>query len=503
MMRSPQKDITGRDDDSTTGLRITLGFVALYLTCVFPAFPPQGDAADYAALIKHGVFNIRTSHIGYFAFAYPFAQLANLLSMSLTITLNVLAAVCMGIAVGLSHKIYRQLLPYPAAATFGTIALGSSGIFWYHAEFAEVQALLMLTMFLSVLLYLRRRPISSGALFAGAMLVSQAAAPSAVLYPVMAMRDRNWKRFVTCVLAGTFFLALGVAPVAGDYFLGPRGVSKSLHYYPSGSIVKMLLLFGYRLVENHTILVFPLILGAFVAVSRARWFVAMATALWIAHAWLNLRLGHIEYGFAWMPVYLATAGFIGVGLEHMRGNASRIGHPFRHLSAALLCVAAILAGVLYVLPKRRDAVELQRLVHEIHEQAGDRIVIIPDHQGFVYTYEVEPHIANAFTGSWKNVPASRQDWAALVKSNGTVFVFAYEPHTHIFRRWIFDNPIAHRLIDRHRLADWMSDAGGQGRTWATLAGSDIAVQQLQEWPRASLWRLDRIRGSTDNSAGTN
>ena len=58
--------------------------------------------------------------------------------------------------------------------------------YWYHAEFGEVQALLMLCIVSSAHLFTNRCSIAAGALFGFALLVSQAAAPSLIGFPLTA-----------------------------------------------------------------------------------------------------------------------------------------------------------------------------------------------------------------------------------------------------------------------------------------------------------------------------
>lgn len=62
-----------------------LSFLMLYLCMTFPAMPTVGDAADYAASIRHSDFGTRTVHIGYNIFSYPVVQLGTQLGLSTTV----------------------------------------------------------------------------------------------------------------------------------------------------------------------------------------------------------------------------------------------------------------------------------------------------------------------------------------------------------------------------------------------------------------------------------
>lgn len=466
---------------------LTLAFLALYLASVFPAFPPQGDAADYAALVAHGVFNLRTPHIGYYAFAYPFAQLAQFLGIPTVLVLNALAALCMGFAIGISYWIYLELGLGPRASLLAAASLGIAGIFWYHAAFAEVQALLILSLVTAILLYLRSRPVLAGGMFAWSMLVSQAAAPSALVFPVLAMHNRNWRAFWVCALSGTLFLALGVAPLAADYFAGPRGVGPSMAYYPPGPLHKMVLLYLFRVIESHNVLVIPAVIGLVASARRAPWLLALAIALWLGHAWLNLRLGHIEYGFAWMPVFLASAGLCGVGLCWLEARLRSA--LARRTTSLLLLLALVLSGAYYVFPKRQDAVDLKTIVHAVHQYAAPHPVVMTAHQGFVYTYEVDPGTANVFTGPWRLAPSTPVEWSELVEREPQIYVFEYQPHTHPLRRWIFDNPLSRRWLDDRRRAEMMTELPDSMTESLMTLPPSLVVEELHRWPRAWLGRV--------------
>ncbi|HUT73655.1 MAG TPA: glycosyltransferase family 87 protein [Armatimonadota bacterium] len=472
-------------------LWICVGGVALvYAVFVFPALPPVGDAADYAALIRKGEFGVRTVHIGYYVLAYPFAQLAQVVDLPLALCLNVLAALCMVAAVAIAFWIAKLLRLDDGAAACVMLALAFSGIFWYHAEFCELQALLMLMVFLSLALFLARRPVGSGIIFAAAMLTSQAAAPSALCFLYLAYRSRTWRSLALFAASFTFAFGVGVAPIARDYFFGPRGAFPSTQYYPAGSALKMVLYWAYRLAENFTVWLVAMAYGLVLAWRRARQVLAFAAVLWIGHAWVNLRLGHIEYGFAWMPAYLGASmlagiGAVGVARRLWDNPKARVG-----VLAVWVVLSAVLSGWLYVWPKRADAEAFRLVAHQVRQRVGNATVIAAPHVGFVYVYETQPEVANVWRGTWVNVPSTAHDWRQLASRHGLLYLLSFRGRPHVFRVWLFNNRLARRYLEpeaRKRFTEEEDDIVQQARD---SLPENMALVRVGAWrPHTELWRV--------------
>jgi hypothetical protein len=202
--------------------------------------------------------------------------------------------------------------------------------------------------------------VIAGILFAVSLLTSPAAVPTLLCFVFLGYWRGSWPMLSRFLLACGLAFLIGVAPVAQDYFFGPRGLFASMGHHPSRSVLKMVLTFGYRLVENQTVWAILLLSGTVVALRNLRHLVGFALVLWIAHAPMNLRLGHIEYGFGWMPVYVATSLLAAIGADQLTRRL--FSSPRRRwlALAALVVLGGVLSYQLYVFPKRDDARSIER-----------------------------------------------------------------------------------------------------------------------------------------------
>jgi hypothetical protein len=469
-------------------------FLALYLAFVFPAMPAVGDAADYAASIRQDDFGVRTVHIGYNIFVLPFIWVGRSLGQSTTTILNVVAAFCMAGSIVVLHQLYLLLGARRLTSALACIVFGTTGIIWYHAEFGEVQALLIFLVIASIYLFLRGCSVAAGSLFAFTLLVSQAAIPTAVCFPAVALWKRSWKNFIKFSVTSSLVFVVSVAPIAQDYFFGPRGVIPSMGYYPSGSLLVTVAYFFYRLLENHTIWTACFVVGLVVSYKEMQHVFLATVVLWASHVWLNMRLSHVEYGFGWMPFYVISSLLIAMGYEWVyKKYLSRLEWGEVVLPLCII-VSATLSCTLYVWPKRMDAVFLQNVVRDVRKIIGNATVIATPHVGFVYVYETDPAVADVWTSSWKPLPENAASWETEMAKEHPLRLLLYRQHTHLFRRVIVDGPGGLILSESKR--DQYREEGAvisEAEVRASLP-SDFCLRDIASWANARLYEIS----STDS-----
>jgi hypothetical protein len=456
----------------------------LYGFFLFPAMPSVGDAADYGALIRQGEFSIRTVHIGYYLFAYPFVMLGHTLGLSTTLSLNLLSATCMALAVAFSNLFYMSLGCHRSVCNLAALIFGTSGIIWYHAEFGELQALLVLQIVVSLYAFLKERPILSAGVYAFALLTSQAAAPIGLCFLLFAYWKKSWQLLVKFSVACSLMFAIGVAPIAGDYFFGPRGLFPSMGYYQTGPVSKMLLYFAYRLLENHTVWLAPLAVGVVSSLKEAKPIVVLTLVMWIPHAWVNLKLGHIEYGFAWMPLFLMTSLMASLGAHVIWRRFSRSMWVGLCSIGALFALGALLTYFLYLAPKNNDAVEMTALIRATADETKRGEVVASPYVGFVYVYETAPETADVWKSNWITWPQASSGWETIMQSSRPVFLLVSKPHTHVFRRWLFGNAFVISLIGSERSQQFLMEGD-----------SAVVEEAIQYFPSGFILNLVAEHGS--------
>ena len=437
--------------------QLGLLFLALYLVLLFPAMPVVGDAADYASSIRQGDFGTRTIHIGYNIVAFPFMVVGSWLGQSATTILNMLAAFCMAGSIAVLHQLYCSLGCARSTAALACIVFGTTGIIWYHAEFGEVQALLILLIVTSIYLFIRGQAILAGGLFGFTLLVSQAAVPTIVCFPLIAFWKRSREDFMKFGVASSLVFVVGVAPIAEDYFFGPRGVIPSMEYYPSGSLLVTIAYFVYRLVENHTIWTVWFVVGLVVSYKEMPHILVGTVVLWCSHVWLNLRLSHIEYGFAWMPFFIMSSLVIAIGAEWTYKQNFRRSKIVEVVVLLCIVLSATFSCILYVLPKRIDAISLQNVVKDTKTLLGSGTVLATPHVGFVYVYETDPAVADVWKSSWKPLPSDVSSWEKLMLGDQPIFVLLYRHHTHILRRLVVDGFIGPLFLSNAKRAQYREE----------------------------------------------
>jgi hypothetical protein len=392
-----------------------------------------------------------------------------------------------------ANLFYRDLGYNRSVCNLAALILGSSGIIWYHAEFGELQALLMLLIIISLFAFLKERPVFAAGMYASAMLTSQAAAPLGLCFLLFAYWKKSWPIFLRFSVAFSLMFVLGVAPIAEDYFFGPRGLFPSMGYYQNGPVSKMLLYFCYRLLENHTVWLVPLMVGVVSCLKQEKRLLLLTLAMWIPLAWLNLKLGHIEYGFAWMPFFFITSLLASLGAHAIWCRFYRSIWAGFWSSTVLVIVGSLLAYLLYVLPKSNDAKDLTRLVRETAAETREGTVIASPYVGFVYVYETAPETADVWKANWVMWPPVGREWEAIVRSHDPVFVLVSKPHTHVFRKWILGNLLAIVLRDSEQNPQYLMEGASETVEDARQnLPSEFFLRLVAEQGNTQLYRLQKV-----------
>lgn len=396
--------------------------LGLYVLTRFPALPPVGDAADYVQLVAHGIWDRRAAHVGYYVLARPSVLLGQLGGMTPIAVLTLLAAACTAASGFLLHRLLARIGLGRGPAAAAAFVYGTAGLTWYHALFPELQALLLLLILLAYWAMLAERPILSGAAAATGLLVSQAAAVALPALGALWLIRRRRSEAIRCGVAATLVFGIGVAAVVEEYFNGSRGVGPSLGYYQPASISRTLALLALRLLESHTILVLLLPLGLVVAWRRARLLLWWGIAILLPHLWAAARVGHVEYGFVWMPFLLWTSTLIGLGLTAGGGRVAG-----RTTAVGLAGAAAAAAWFAFIQPKRQDANEFARVVDEAAALVGQRRLVAQPHVGFVFMQRTAPGVPDVWRGQWLQPRTTPAEWSRLLGEADTLAVLEYRP----------------------------------------------------------------------------
>lgn len=439
-----------------------LGFQLLYGVNVMRCYPLVGDAADYASLIAHGVFSVRTTHVGFYVLYYPFYCFARLAGIEYDIVANLATSILAATGVAFLYIFLRETISGDTRrrtrlALTGASLYGLSGLIWYHAEFAEVQAAMMLFLFVALVAFVRGRYLLAGVLLGASALVSQACAPAGLWFLVLAFLRRiglrNFLRF-----AGSFALTLGacVLPIIHDFLYGPRGLLPSTEYYQQASITKTVLSLGYSLVESFWPLLPALILAmAILRRERELWWIAIVSVP--GFMILGCRLCQVEYGFIWMPVYVIVATMAAIGLEAILVR-------LRPLTRSLVTVAVVVSfGATtyfsYLMPKQREAAHANTCITEIFRlvQEGDYLVTQP-HVGFVYAHQRWPDWPDVTTaGNWSMTAQTTLKLVSDPYDVDRIYVLDYVPPSHFLRRILFDNSLAKAWLPHERRQQFLRE----------------------------------------------
>jgi hypothetical protein len=497
--------VAARDKPFLEALGLGVLFVALYGLTAFPTPPPVGDAADYTAILRGGVLPERMApHVGYYLLGRPVMLLGTMLGTPATVVAHGLATVAMAGSIAFAYLIFRQLALTRFISVTAALILGTSGLVWYNALQGEVTAVCMFLLLGSMLLFLHDRPLSSGAAFGLALLVTQLAAPWAVTFPVLAAWRRNWRSLALATCAGTVILVAGVAPVAHDYFYGVRGAFNVAERLQPVSLPKFVLYSGYRLLESFTILVPAIVLGIFVAARRCRIVVVLAGLLLLATSAISIRSLHVEYGVTWIPAFPGLAALAAIGISAAANTFRSVKR--RHGAAvavvvAVVAVAAILTGVLYVQPKRADAIRFAREARVLSSIAGSARVVAAPEEGMAYVGVTQPDAPDVWSSSWVMAPITSEEWQRILSTYGAMVAFEIDPEPHLLRRWLFNNSLARRYLNENQRAEFTSEMAGGVFDAVGEVGASVDREPVLDTGYVRAWRLrPRVAAATGTRA---
>jgi len=318
-----------------------LGAVAFIL---FAALAPNaletGDAATYAQSIATGNLGETTIHLGYYLLGIVVTPL---IPLPADRSLNIVSAACGGLSVLSIFLIAHLISGKKHVALVATLLLLTHDMFIRHALYAEVYLPQTSFLLLAILLWLRNRPILTGAAFAMSVLIT----PSAVFAVPCLVILRPQRRALSLMgLTAAALLVIAILPNYQDFFFGPRNLLRASRaaFSPIHALNKegVELLFGF-------FASLPLITCGIVAAAvRPRFRVP---GLAVASLWLvSLLLGE---RFTDVPVQLPTYAVLcllgGLGFSLLPAL------PRKRRWARLLPLLALLSSAAVVLLIRCSA----------------------------------------------------------------------------------------------------------------------------------------------------
>jgi hypothetical protein len=375
--------------------------------------------------------------------------------------------------------------------------LGLSGLYWYNALLGEVNALCMFLQLASATLFLRRRAIGAGALYGLALLVSQLAVPWAVVFLFFALWRGQWRDLALATLAGTVTVALGIAPVFDAYLYGPRGVITVAEHSQSVSVPKLIFYFCYRVLTSFTIAVLPLLVGMVSAARRHKPALALAIILTVTTSALSIRSPHVEYGVTWMAALFGFAALAGIGLQTITARFARTKDHFLP-QAAFLLVLGLLTWRFYVEPKRSDAERFASSMRTLASIVRGATVVAAPEEGMAFVYLTQPDARNLWGANWRLTPRNRAGWDLLLASP-PVYGFTTHPESHVFRRFLFNNPLAVRALDPSQRAHLTAEQTDELSDQLAVTAGYIRSELILDTGYLRVWRLWRVRTTAEAS----
>jgi hypothetical protein len=422
----------------------------------------MGDAADYGSLVLNHAFNLRTTHIGFYLVYYLFWEINKLtIHIPFDYFSNLLTAVWGALTIPVLFFIINDLINAETPrktylAIYGTVTYGLAGLVWYNIEFAEVQALWLLLLFLSFLVFLRKRYWISGVLLAAAALVSQACAPAIVWFIAIAITRRiRVVKLIEFFAAFSIALVLGILPVYHDFLWGPRGVFtvySTSNYQPINPI-KLFLSLGDTFAESFWLLSIFFILSI-------KYIFKQKDILWISLlslvscVYLGRRLAQSEYGFIWLPLFFVVALWIPFGVDYV---LSKLPSKYMKATAAFIGIAfLIITLTTYILPKKIAAESSPRCLKEIHEFAADDTILTSAFVGFAYAHENNPGVIDVWNFPWKIVSTDPEDYERY-RNGANVYLLDYAYPSYFLRKTLLDNSITRRYLSESRIKQYVAD----------------------------------------------
>ncbi|MFH1680548.1 MAG: hypothetical protein ABIH26_07880 [Candidatus Eisenbacteria bacterium] len=443
-----------------TVLLLFVFFQVLYALFVMPVFPMVGDSADYASLVSHGVFDRHATHIGFYLIHYPLdAFNRTLIGLDGDLFLNLLTTAFGALTVPIVFLLLSNVLGgSPArknrAALYGAIVYGLGGIVWYHAEFFETPALMLLAAYAALLLFLQGRCKTAGACLALSALVSQAVAPLGGVFLAAAL----FRRVPVSKIAGfaaAFVLVLlaGVLPVREDFLWGTRGLLSVQAYYPPAPFWKTAFSLAHTMLESY----WPLAVLFLFALPEVRrqpelgWMTLASAPLLCS---VGSRIGHRDYGVVWLPAAFFAAAWLGLGFGALAARLRRWTETAAALVVGLLFLTATL--VTYILPKREAWVRADECMARVYEHAKAGHLIADPYAGYAYAHRFWPELENVWEAPWSEMPAEASALDEILL-RGPVFLLDYHPPSHFLREALLENPLGARLLPPEKRAQYVEE----------------------------------------------
>jgi hypothetical protein len=182
-----------------------------------PEFFINADATIYAEQIRGANFSERTTHLGYYLFAYPVVFLPFKIDHALNLLNCALGAGVVVLIALIGEVVAKSRL---AGYVAGGIAFANQGLA-YNALHAEAYAGQTFFLLLGIYLWLRRRNAEAGVCVAVSFLFSASTAFAAPFFLVTRPRVKPLLQLAAASGGG---VALALLPVWRNYLFGARGL---------------------------------------------------------------------------------------------------------------------------------------------------------------------------------------------------------------------------------------------------------------------------------------
>lgn len=327
-----------------------LGFLAFW--SLTPPTLASADAAVYAEQIEHGDFTSRPVHLGYYAIGAGWRRLVPVFDDH---ALNLLSGVAAALTLGLVFLLGRALTGDGPAAACGALALAVHHPFVDNATNAEVYMLQTLFLVLAAALWLRGRALGSGLAFAASALVTPA---SLLAAPGFALVRPRWRPLVRFGLVVALVLGAVLAPLAGDYLFGGRGLLRSAA--EPFALMPALAKEAYETVVGYFAFLPFVAIGAWrlARTPALRRYGLALVALWAAFLFAGEKFGDVPVQ---LPTYVLLAPVGALGVATLLRAAESAGAPLARFRWALLPAATAMLPAGLVAAARPQARPLQAL----------------------------------------------------------------------------------------------------------------------------------------------
>ncbi len=401
------------------GLMVVVG--ALYLRTLLPEVGHSGDTAKFQFVGRYLGTPHATGYPTYIFLSHIFTRLVPFGTVAYRA--NLLSAVFTVLGLAFVYRILRLLDVDPPVSFAAAALLGFTPTLWLHSLFAEVYTLHFLFMSASIFFLLRwirgrrRRDLLIGAaVYAfsfGNHLTSLWLLPSIALAVWITDRRALLDTSILLPVAGfvllsasqyTYFVWRTFDPTTP--YLEMRASSlKEFLWFASGGpfrsamfaftpgelIAQRLPMFGGKLMEEFGLFLGIAALGAIVA--RGRLPIAFLGLYFLANAGYALNYGIPDIDAYFIPNYLVTAVFVGLGLNYLvRRLPSRLGR-FAPLLVVMLPLLPLVSNFPRV-DQSRNLAKVRETLAVLRAAKEDAVIVVPNYD--VYEYLTYYRIA----GGW-------------------------------------------------------------------------------------------------------